>query len=117
MGVQERGRRATATWANPHARKSETARVLTQRLNHRAKGRGLSASSVARLTPFELDGFFREQQRRAERVGNETVARAHRRQRELQHDDQLATKPEVIVHFDVEVRGSCGSDVHAQDGE
>lgn len=98
-------------------RATETTRVLARRESERARGRGLSLASQARLTDGHLDQFFKEQRDRVARVSGQSLARAQRRHAELRSIDERCSRAEAILTFDVEVRGACGSDVHCQDSD
>lgn len=102
-------------WTSAAARGSETTRVLARRELERRRGRGLSLASQARLTDGHLDQFFKEQRARIARVADQALERCRRRRLDLRQADELCTKAEAVLTFDVEVRGACGSDVHWQD--
>lgn len=102
-------------WASVAAHATETTRVLARREYERARGRGLSPASQARLTDGHLDQFFKEQAERVARVSAQGLARATRRRAELRSIDERCSRAEAMLTFDVEVRGTCGSDVHWQD--
>jgi hypothetical protein len=102
-------------WTSVAVRATETTRVLARREFERRRGRGLSLGSQARLTDGHLDQFFKEQRARIARVGEQGLERCRRRRLDLRQADELCTKAEAALTFDVEVRGACGSDVHWQD--
>lgn len=97
-------------------RGSESSRTLQRRLQVSADGKGFSHCSVEQAKSLHaLDELQRQQIMRFARVLDRSVRRVEKARR--RHHDELATKKETIVEFVVEVRGSCGSDVHLGSGE
>lgn len=99
-------------------RGSESSRNLQRRLRMTAAGKGYSPWSVQRASSqHALDEFEREQRARLNRVFDASVRRILDARRQVQRDNERATKREATTEFDVTVRGSCGSDIHIGSGE
>lgn len=94
------------------ARGSESSRILQRRLSVAAAGGGMSVGEQRTLTAHALSEFEREQVARLDRIFERSVQRVKAARRQIQRDDERASRHEAITGFDVEVRGSCGSDVH-----
>lgn len=98
-------------------RGSESSRILQRRLAIAAAGGGMSVGEERTLTAHALDEFEREQIARLRRQFDRSVDRVFAARRQQQRDNERATRHEAITEFRVEVRGSCGSDVHLGTGE
>lgn len=99
-------------------RGSESSRTLRRRLTATAAGQGFGNWSVDRLrSQHALDEFEREQRARVTRVFDRSVRRIEDARRRVQREFERATKREVIIEYEVAVRGACGSDVHLGGGE
>jgi hypothetical protein len=98
-------------------RGSESSRALQQRLKVKRAGRGFSPWSVNNAkSAHVLEEFFREQQTRIHRQLDRSVNRVRQARLAIHLENERATRHEAIIGFDIEVRGSCGSDVHGGDG-
>lgn len=106
--------------SRPRRKKSETigsesSRILQRRLGIKAAGGGMSASEQRTLTPHALGEFEREQLARVKRLLGQSTRRIQAEHRRVDRDNERASRHEAITSFEVEVRGSCGSDVHLRE--
>jgi hypothetical protein len=91
---------------------SESSRILQRRLAIKADGGGLSRGEERTLTPHALAEFEREQIARVKRLLGRSEKRINAARRQTQRENERASRHEAVTSFDVQVRGSCGSDVH-----
>lgn len=99
------------------SRGSESSRILQRRLAITAAGGGMSVHEERTLTAHALDEFEREQVARLRRQFDRSIERIEAARRAQRCADERGTRHEAVTEFRVEVRGSCGSDIHVGNGE
>lgn len=111
-GIPDARPRSKWNRLQPLTRGSESSRILQRRLSVQAAGGGMSLGEERTLTAHALAEFERQQVARVKRVLAQSESRINEARRQVQRDNERATRHEVVWSFEVEVRGSCGSDIH-----
>lgn len=95
-------------------RGSESSRILARRL---ATALALAGDTSPLRSAHALDEFERDQVARLRRLFDRSIDRVQTARRQLRRADERATRREVVTEWEVEIRGSCGSDVHMGSGD